>query len=266
MNPELLAIMLALAGGTVCSAKKDDDDTGSGGGGDDDGEKKFSQKDLNALLTKERKSFEAKLDAKLKELEGLTAKAKEADELKAKLEKLEQEKLEAGKSAEEKARMRAEADQKRAAEERATIAKERDEAKSAAERTAGEFKQYRIRTALTDALLKAKAFPEFVDDAVEALTRGAEVEVDEKTGKITGVTYGEARYTDTKSAAEAFLKAKPIYQQHPGGGSGNGRPNGGGPLGKNWKDMTPDEMAAAGWSQPAAPARGGAADPFAGDD
>ena len=263
MDPELIAIMYALAGGTVCGIKKEDDDEG-GGGGDDD--KKFSQKELNALLAKERKAIEAKFDAKLKDLDGLSEKAKEADDLKAKLAQLEQEKLEAGKTAEEKARMRAEADQKRAADERAAIAKERDDHKADAEKTRGEFKQHRIRTALTGALLKAKAFPEFVEDAVEALTRGAEIEFDDKSGKITGITYGEARYTDTKSAADAFLKAKPIYQEHPGGGSGNNRPSGGGALGKNWKDMTPDELASAGWNTPPTPARGGGAEPTLDDD
>lgn len=188
--------------------------------------KTFTQAELDAIvagrLAKERKGWEARVA----ELEPLKAQVARIAELEQQLQEHELR----GKSAEEKARIAADQAAKRIAEREQQLTKERDEQKARADKAEEDRRADRVRAALTDALVKAKAYPEAIDDAVGAFAAATtDLEFDERA-QLVSLTYGGLLYkrADLAKAAEAFLKTKPYFAAATGGGAGTPRPNGGG--------------------------------------
>ncbi len=237
-----MLIMGALAGIGLCSAP-DPGDPGGGGGGGGGGDKTFTQDQVNAIVADSRKKYEAQIN----ELKPLAEKAKSIDDLQAQITKLTEEKELVGKTEAEKARIEADKAAKRIADERAAAAKERDEEKGKREAAEGRLRNVHVKYALTTALTAAKAFPEALDDAVGAMMASSKVEVDDD-GKVTAVIFGGVTHTDTKAAAEAFLKTKPYFAQGVAGGAGTRNPNGG-IRPADLQSMSSDQLISAGLAE-----------------
>lgn len=225
-----------------------------GGGGGGEPPKTFTQDEVNAFLAKERK----KLETKYADFDDVKTKAGKVTELEAQLNELT-EKLEmAGKGEKEREKLLAEKLTAKLEKEKLELAKERDEAKAAAEQSAKALRTTRIQHTLTSALTGAKALPGAIDKATRDFMSEAEIDFDEKTGKITSVTLDGVPYADPAKASEAYLKANPFYASAPAGGGGSRGPNGA-PLARDWRELPTEELADMAWNS--APTGAPASDP-----
>lgn len=213
---------IALYLASVCSAEGNEEV-----GGDDpqDAPKMISQEQVNALLAKERRSFETKLKAASE----LSDKASRADELEAKLAELEEERALAGKTAAEKERARAEKATQTMASEKARLEAEKATLAADLEKARSEHRMTLANHSLSVALSSAGVFASASEDALASFVQNSELEFDD-SGALTAATskLDGLRYDDFKKAAEAFLAKKPHFAAGSGGGSGTRLPGGGG--------------------------------------
>lgn len=242
-------IAFALAGGQLPFERiLFDEDKGTGGGGGGGGgeggntqqgppaaeQPKYSDKQVNDLIAKERRSLEAKL------------KAEHEAAIKAAREEAEAAKNEAalaGKSAEEKAKLIAESEAKKRAAEAERIAKDLAETKARADGAEARLRDYQITGAASSALLEAKVIPTAATAAVKLFKLDAKVDLDDD-GKVTGVTLDGTFHKTMKEAAEAFLKANPHFAPAPAGGSGTPRGGVGAAYGRPLHEMSTSELLA----------------------
>ena len=240
-------IAYALAGGQLPFERmlfdEKGDANGGGGGGSKAGEggntqqgppaaetPKYTDKQLNDLIAKEKASVERKLKAEAE----AAAKA-----LRDELEAAKNEAALAGKSAEEKAKLIAESDAKKRAAEAERAAKEAADFKSRAEASEAALRDLRISHAASAAFAEAKTVGS-ITSATRLFMLDAKVDLDD-AGKITGITLDGAYHKTMKEAAEAFLKANPNFAPAPAGGSGTAR-SGVATHGRRLEDMTDEEL------------------------
>lgn len=213
------------------------DDGGAGGNGG--GGRTFTQDDVNALLAKERRGLQAKLDEatkassataeRLAELEANAAKAAEERELEGKtaLEKLEHK----HKKDLELAHRQIEESKKTIAE-REALAAQRLEV----------LNRERVANGLVGHFGKAGVLPERLSEAVRySMTDFADVTVHED-GSITG-TYGDLVDKSLADISAAWAAAHDNFLPAPKGGAGTRASNAN--LGtRSLADMSLEEMAA----------------------
>ena len=221
----------------LCSAEGE----GEGDGGGEAPAKTFTQEDIDRIIAKERRSFEAKLKGSTE----LAEKAKRAEELEARLAELEEEKALAGKTAAEKERARAEKASQAMATEKARLEAEKVELAAELERARKEHQMTRASNALSTALSSAGVFPGAAEDALASLMSNSEMEWDDN-GKLIAITLelDGTRYDDPKKAAAAFLAKKTHFAAGSTGGSGTRLPNGFGGSNKPLHERTPQELLA----------------------
>lgn len=222
-------IAFALAGGALpferilFEEEKGAGGGGGGGGGGGDGgnaqqpateQPKYSDKQVNDLIAKERRSLEAKLKAEHE----AAAKA-----LRDELEAAKNEAALAGKSAEEKAKLIADSEAKKRASEAERIAKEASEYKTRAERAEAQLRHRVVSSHAQSALVEAKVLPAMAGDAHDLFLLKAQVELEDDGATVKSVTLDGAYHKTMKEAAEAFLKARPGFVPAPTGGSGTPR-------------------------------------------
>lgn len=228
MDPKtLLLIAMGMCGGFIeptrpgiCSAEGDPP---AGGGGGGDPPKTFTQAEVDALIAqrigREKKAAEKQI------ADATAAAATKSAELEAKLAELTEQVALAGKSGAEKAA----AEKEREARAHQTKLDNASKEKAAAEARAKELEDKlaaatkarhldALKTTLQAELLKQKASPSTIADAVDLFLLRGKVEFDE-AGKPTIEGFG-GTYTEPAAAAKAFLAASPAYASHPGGGNG----------------------------------------------
>ena len=213
----------------LCSAEGE----GEGDGGGEAPAKTFTQEDIDRIIAKERRSFEAKLKGSTE----LAEKAKRAEELEARLAELEEEKALAGKTAAEKA-------SQAMATEKARLEAEKVELAAELERARKEHQMTRASNALSTALSSAGVFPGAAEDALASLMSNSEMEWDDN-GKLIAITLelDGTRYDDPKKAAAAFLAKKTHFANGSPGGSGTRLPgNGGNTSGRPLYELSSEEL------------------------
>lgn len=215
---------------------------GGGGDGGDGGAKTFTQDDVNAIIAKERKTWEAKSGEALKAAK--EESATKLSELQAQFDAMKTEFEDSKLSAADKEKKAAERAQNAAntkiAELQTAIKAEQEKTAAATATLQGE----RVSRHLSAGLNAANVFKGALADAVDAFGKVAKVDLDE-SGKLTTVTLGEASYTDIKEAATAFLKERPHFQKGPPGGTGSGSPGSSDFGGKPMHEASDDELWAA---------------------
>lgn len=198
-----------------------DGGAGGGDGGKPPPAKTFTQEQLDAIVAKQRRDLEAKFG----DYDQLKEAAGKVSELEKQLESIREEAELKGKSEAEKARIQLEKRMQQVEQRIAQAEKERDEATAKAEAAVKARLDVVKRHQLVGALQGAKVVPGALDDATDAMLRGAEIETDDD-GNIKGITVAGGHFDKPAEAVAAFLKTKPYYQSHPGGGSGGTNPNG----------------------------------------
>lgn len=250
MEIQRTLIAFVLAGGQLPFERiLFDEDKGTGGGGGGGGgeggntqqgppaaeQPKYSDKQVNDLIAKERRSLEAKLKA---EHEAAIKAAREEAEV------AKNEAALAGKSAEEKAKLIAESEAKKRAAEADRVAKEASEYKTRAERAEAQLRHRVVSSHAQSALVEAKVLPAMAGDALDLFMLKAQVELEDDGATVKSVTLDGAYHKTMKEAAEAFLKTRPGFVPAPAGGSGT--PRGGAPSlgGRKLSELQPVDLMA----------------------
>ena len=212
---------------------------GGGGGGDGEGDKTFSQEEVNAIIAKERKSWEAKSGEALKQAkdEAATKQKELQEQLDALKSEFEDSKLSAADKEKKAAERAQNAMKDQIAQLQASIKAEQEKTEAAAATLRGE----RIARHLSSGLTAANVFKGALSDAIDAFGKVAKVELDDN-GQPTTVTMGESAFTDIKEAATAFLKDRPHFQTGTAGGAGTRPPNGSDFGGKPMHEASDDDL------------------------
>lgn len=228
-------------------------DGGGGGGGepdDDDDEKKFTQADVDKIISQRIK----KLERKYADYDDAVAKAGKVDELTKQLEDLKAQVEDADKKPAEKelARMQRELDALGSKLKQANEAAET--AKAGQAQAVKAHNTYRLRSAVSAALTKADALPKRVEQAARLMIEDAEaaIEFDEEGEASYSFSINDMTITSPEEAAKHWLKDNDHYQRHPGGGSGT--PSGGSGNGRmsaqQMSEMSAETLIEAGFNQP----------------
>jgi F0F1-type ATP synthase membrane subunit b/b' len=238
-------LAFALAGGALRGERMlfapEGDASGGGGGGSGDGGNtqqgppadapKYSDKQLNDFLAKEKASVEKKIRAeaeqRTKDLETQLAEKTREAEL-------------AGKSADEKAKLIADSDAKKRKEESERTAKEAAEYKARAEKAESSLRHRIVSSAAQSALIEAKVLPAMAGDALDLFVLKSTVELEDDGVTVKSVTVDGTYHKTMQEAAAAFLKTRPGFMPAPAGGSGTPRSGGGFVAGK-FHELDPSE-------------------------
>lgn len=222
--------------------------------GDNDGggntPRTFTQEEVDQILSKRLSKFsklEDQLNAILQENNTLKSQINDLDE-KAKLAgKTELEKLQHEIAKRDKMLETVKADF-------TNQLNERDQRISGYETA---IRKNKVQSVIGSALQKAKVHKDAINDALDQFERTAEIDYDDKSGKVTRIVINDRPYDDPIKAAQEFLKAKPWFASAPSGG-GTNHPGGVGNGGSLDPDkVSADELMSAGYSEPAKRTFGG---------
>lgn len=239
---------------------------GAGGGGGSGDEKKFTQADIDRIVTDRLKKASGELTALQAKVQEQATALGELGEIKKKLEDADKRETAAREEAELKGKT--ELERLQIAITKLTDAGKQKDAALQAKDQEWQQKHGALSTAFDDhvktqlaaaALLGAKVHGAAAADAAMMFMRSAAIDLDEKRG-IKSVSIDGTPFSDLKSAAAEWLKTKPWYAEAQPGGSGTppGAGRSGQPLSaKDLASRTPEELLNEGLSSPVKPVAGG---------